>query len=96
MQFTLALDVSYVSGYLRLDFTIGTAKLATWITYAIVPYPTVQIIPLWGVPLQIIHPPTEYPIIIPWTSMGWVGIWTALYTGEGPQAVEFDWVDTGW
>lgn len=94
--FTLGLATSYDTGILSLDFHIGTSASATWLNYLILTYPSVQVIPLWTAPLSVVHPPIDIPISFPFPGVGWIGIWTALYTVDGPQAVELVWDDTGW
>jgi len=91
---TLELDGFYAAGFLSLYFTIGTPEPATWITYLILTYPSVQVIQLWGVPLSVLDPPVEYPIVFPFPSISWIGIWSGLFTGEGIQAEVFEWIDT--
>ena len=93
--FTLELLADYVSGDLRLYFTLGTLEPATWANCLILTYPTFQVIPLWSVPLPVIDPPIELPISFPLPSgLGTVVIWTGLFTSGGTQAVEMAWVDT--
>ena len=75
---------------------IGTLEPATWVNYLIVTYPTIQILPLWSVPLPAIDPPLEIPISFPFPAMGWVGIWTGLFAPDGSQSIELAWVATGW
>jgi len=94
--FTLELDASYEPGTLDLVFTLGTLEPATWVNYLIVTYPTIQILPLWSVPLPAIDPPLEIPISFPFPAMGWVGIWTGLFAPDGSQSIELAWVATGW
>ena len=93
--FTLDVDAAYVFGYLSLSFTLGTPEPATWATYAVLTYPSITVIPLWTVSLPVIDPPIEIPISFPFPSMGWIGIWTGLFTAEGAQADDLDWADTG-
>ena len=92
--FTLELDASYAEGLLSLDFILGTSESATWSNYLILIDPTVQVIPLWTVPLPVISPPISLPISFPLPSMGLIGIWTGLFTAQGAQAVEMAWVET--
>jgi len=94
-EFTLDLDAFYATGYLVLNYSIGTPEPATWSNYLILVTPTVQVIPLWSVPLPVIQPPYEVPIAFPFPSLGWVGIYTGLFTTEGAQSVELVWVNTG-
>jgi len=92
---TLEMDASYDAGTLDLAFTVGTPEPATWATYLILTYPEVQVIPIWSVPLPVIYTPIEVPVSFPLPSMGWVGIYTGLFTEEGTLAEEIAWVDTG-
>jgi len=94
-EFTLELDASYQSGYLVLDFTIGTPEPVTWATYLILTYPSVQIIPLWSVSLPVTYLPTDIPVSFPLTSAGWAGIYSILYSEVELEAVKLAWVDTG-
>jgi len=83
-------------GILDLDFHIGAATAAVWANYLILIEPDIQIIPLWSVSLSPIHPPIEMPVSFPLPGMGWVGIWSGLFTEDGPQVADLRWVDTGW
>jgi len=93
--FTLDLDAFYEGGRLKLEFCVGTPEPATWANYMILTYPDFMIVPLWTVPLGVIDPPFDFPVIFPLPSMGWVGIYTGLFTEDGAQAVDLEWVDTG-
>ena len=94
--FRIELDAFYWEGILRFRFTISALEPATWANCLIVPFPEVQIIPLWTVPLPVITPPVDLPTLtIPFPSLGWIGIWSGLFTAEGVQADDFEWVDTG-
>ena len=95
IDFTLILDASYSGGILSLDYTLGTPEPANWYNYLILMYPTLQVIPLWMVPLPVIHPPMDFPVSFPVPSLGLIGIFTGLFTEEGPQIVQMPWVDTG-
>jgi len=95
VDFTLLIDASYAGGILSLDFTVETPEPATWSNYAILMYPTMQVIPLWSVPLPVIIPAMDFPVSFPIPSMGLIGIFTGLFTDAGPQVVEMPWVDTG-
>ena len=95
VEFTLDLEASYVSGLLSLSYTIGTPETATWRNYLVLIDPAIQVVPLWSISLPIIEPPIDIPVSFPLPSLGWVGIWSGLFTAEGPQAVELAWVDTG-
>ena len=93
--FTLDVDGGYEGGTLFLDFTVGTPVDATWANYLITTYSGIQIIPLWTVPLPVIDPPREIPISFPLPHIGWIGIWTGLFTADGAQATDLFVVDTG-
>lgn len=95
-EFILELDASYELGRLNLDFALGTAAPSTWDNYLLLIYPTLQIIPLWTVPLPVIYPSIEIPISFPFPTIGWIGIWSAISIEEGTQAVDLVWIDTGW
>ncbi len=95
VEFTLVLDASYGSGTLSLDYTLGLPEPASWINYLVLTAPTIQLIPLWTVPLPAIDPPLFLPISFPFPSLGTVGTWTGLFTAGGPQAVQLAWVETG-
>jgi len=96
-EFTLELDASYSEGTLSLDFTVGTPEPATWINYAVLITPTIQLVHLWTTPLPVIDPPFALQTIsFPFTSgQGYVGIWSAFYTLDGQEAKILSWVDTG-
>ena len=93
-SFTLELDAFYETSTLSLIFTIGTPEPTTWANYLILTYPSIQVIPLWTVPLPQIDPPIDVPIAFPLTSLGWIGIYSSLFTAEGEQAMKLVWVDT--
>jgi len=94
MEFMLEMDAAYTEGIMILDFTIATPEPAYWFAYLVLTFPTTQYIQLWAAQTQIIYPPAEMPIVFTLASSGTVGIWSALYTGEGIQTVAFEWVDT--
>jgi len=91
-DYTLEMDVTYEGGILTLDFTLGTPEPATWGTYLIVLFPTVQIVPLWQVPIPTINPPMEFPVSFPAAGTGMVGLYTGLFTEAGLQASVLEWV----
>ena len=94
VEFTLELDASYWGGFLNLDFTIGSLEPAECMAALLTTYPTIQIIPLWAVPIPVIDPPIEVPIPLFYPSTGWVWIYSSLSTEEGMQAEAFNWVLT--
>ena len=93
-EFTLELDASYEGGSLSLDFTIGTTEPAAWSTFLIFISPTVQVVPLWTVPLPVINPPIHIPIAFPFPSVEWLGIFTGLFKAGSLQDMELAWVYT--
>jgi len=93
--YALEVDALYGDGLLSLDFTISAPEPSTWKLYFILTAPSVQIIPAWSIPLPAIDPPVAMPILLPFPSVGWVGIYTGLFTAEGAQVVELVWVNTG-
>ena len=94
-EFTLDLDASYWAQRLRMDFTLGLSVPALWMNFMILTSPSVQIVPLWTVPLPAIDPLMEIPILFHFPSMGWIGIYTGLITEGGIHAFVLDWVSTG-
>ena len=93
--FTLDLDAFYEGGELTLVFTIGTPEPATWANYLILTYPDIVVVPLWTVSLPAIDPPMDIPISFPFPSVGWIGIYTGLFTSSGAEAVVLEWINTG-
>ena len=91
---TLDQDVSYASGTLNLNYTIGTPAPSTWATFLILTTPSVQVIPLWGLSIPAIAPPVSVPLSFPFPSVGLIGMLTVLHDGVTAQAVDLDWVDT--
>ena len=94
--FHLELDAYYSPGMLNLNFTLGAQEPATWASSLILTSPTVQLIPLWTVPIPVIDPAIDIPITFPFPSLGWIGISTGLYADFDllPEAFDFVWVDT--
>ena len=88
------LDTSYGEGVLSLQFTLGLLEPATWVNYLILTTPSVQVIPLWSISLPVILPHVEVPISFPLPSLGWVGIYSGLFTAEGPLTFKLEWVNT--
>lgn len=93
---TLRLDAHYWSFALNLDFTLGTPVPVRWATILILTAPSFQVVPLWVVPLPEIEPPIRLPTLsFPFPSIGWMGIYTGLYTEEGAHADYLVWTYTG-
>ena len=94
-KYTIELNAYYAEDKLNLDYILGTIEPATWSSFLIFTYPSIQIIPLWSVPVPAIDPPIEIEIAFSFPSAGLVMIWTRLSTGEGAQAIDLDWAYTG-
>jgi len=94
-EFTLDLDASHEAGILSLIFTVGTPETAGWGAWLVLTSPSIQTIPLWWTSLPVLDPPYEIPVSFPLAGLGWIGIWTGLFTEGGAQAVDLAWVDTG-
>ena len=95
IPFLLDPGASYGDGKLRMDFLLGTPAPATWVTVLVLTSPTVQVVPLWTVPLPLLDPPRGFPVAFPFQESGWVGVYTGLFTTDGPKALKIAWVDTG-
>ena len=93
--FTLVSSPSYKEGILDLKFHVGMFEPATWATCLILTYPSVQVVPIWTVPLPVIDPPIYITISFPFPQIGWIGILTTLRSGGAAQLHDLDWVDTG-
>ena len=92
--FTLRQTASHEGGSLDLDVLIGMLEPSTWSTFMIDPFPAVQVIPLWDLPLPAIDPPIALPITLGSPALGWIGIVTGLHNEAGAQIIDIDWVDT--
>jgi len=93
--FTLEVEGSFASGTMSLVFTLGAPSPATWSTYTILTTPEIQVIPLWEVPIEVIHPPAEVPVSFPFPSVGVVGIYTILSRQAVVEVSDELWLDTG-
>jgi len=93
-DFLLELDADYLSGHLVLNYGIATTEAATWANYLILTSPSVQVIPLWSIPLPTIYPPIDIPISFPLPSLGTIGIYTGLFTVGGMEEYLLVWVAT--
>ena len=93
-DFVLELDASYDGSILSLDFTLGASEPSTWANYLVLIDPTVQVTPLWTVPLPAIPTPFDIPIAFPFPSLGMIGIYTGLFIAAVAQASELAWVET--
>ena len=95
-EFILDVDASFTGGKLYLDYTLGTERQSTWINYAILGYPgTLEFIHLWTIQVPELVPPVEIPLSFWFPSVGYVGIYSAIYAGGLPEISLLEWVDTG-
>ena len=94
-RWALGLDAAYEAGSVSLDYVIWTPEPATWVNYLILTFPAVQVIPLLTVPLTVLAAPLDLPIAFPFPSLGLVGFYNGLFSAEGLQVYDLDWVDTG-
>ena len=78
-----------------MAFVLGIPELTLWVNYLVLTDPTLEVIPLWSVPLPAIHPPESFQTSLQVPGLGMVGLWTGLYTEAGQQAFQLVWVDTG-
>lgn len=95
LDFTLEMDASYASGNLIMEYAICMPGPGTWATSLILISPTFEIVPLWEHALAEIYPLSYIPIVFPMASTGWVLVYSGLYTLEGTEAVDMEWVNTG-
>jgi hypothetical protein len=56
--------------------------------------PAIYVHPLWQLPLPAIDPVMNIPVTFPCPSLGWIGVYTFMYTAEGVKAYDVEWVDT--
>ena len=84
----------YSAGTLSLDFTLATPEPATWVTFLFIPQPSMEIIPLWSVPIPQLYPPVSLPISfsLPPIHPGWLGVWTGLFTLVDLEDADLDWI----
>ena len=94
-RWTLTMDADFTGGILSMGYIIWTPEPATWVNYLIMTSPTVQIIPLWTIPLPVLTAPLDLPISFPFPSVRMVGFYNGLYSTEGLKVSDLDWVDTG-
>ena len=94
-EFTCELDGFYYAGMLRLIFTLGTPDQAEWASTLILTYPGFAVVPLWTLSLPAIDPPVEVPIILPFPAVGWIGLYTGLFTAGELRDADIEWVYTG-
>ena len=94
-EFILDLEASYEAGSLNMTFTLGIPEPASHANYLLLTNPSLQVLHFWTYPLPIMNPPEVHSYSHPLESIGWVGIWSGLYTAEDElQADIFVWVDT--
>ena len=94
-RWALGLDAAYEAGSVSLDYVIWTPEPAGWVIALILTQPSVQVIPLPTLPLPALETPADIPIALPFPSIGMVGFYSGLYSTEGREVSDLDWVDTG-
>ena len=94
-EFIIELIAYYWAAQLHMDFTLGTPLPATWANYLISIVPTIQVIPLWTVPLPAIWPPESVPISFPFPEIGGFWIYSGLFDGGGVKDFALAWVYAG-
>ena len=90
----LDMTLDYADGTLTMDFDVGTAEPALWVTWLfILGFPA---FPIWSEPLEAIDPPEHFEVSIPdFPSLGKVWFLTVLATSEGVTCFDSESVDTG-
>jgi len=94
-EFILEMDASYTSGTLNLDFTLGTEYESVWANYLILTSPSIQFIHLWTILLPVVVPPVDIPVSFPFSSDGWLGVYSAIYIEGVREIFALEWVATG-
>jgi len=94
-MYTLYLDATYSEGYLHMNFVVGALMPVYWVNYLIVLTPTIQVIPLWVAPLPVINPPMVIPVSLPCPDLGPMGVFSGLYSADGPEISGIDWIGVG-
>ncbi len=94
-EFILEMDASYASGTLSLDFTLGTEYESVWANYLVLTSPSIQLIHLWTILLPVVVPPVDIPVSFPFSSDGWMGIYSAIYVEGVREVFALEWVATG-
>ena len=94
MPFILEMDASYEAGHIYMYFSLGSSESSLWAGFLILTLPKVQVVPLWTIPMEVVYPPIEKPIAFPFPIVGWVAIYSGLYSEGGIQADVLAWVDT--
>ncbi len=95
LAYELDLEATYDAGTLDLVFDVGNPEPATWANYLILVTPSVSVVPLWTVSLETTDPPEPFSVSLPLSSLGWIGVYTGLFTAEGVQASDYAIVNTG-
>ena len=93
--YVLQMEAVYAAGTLDLEIVVGNPEPAVWANYLILVSPSVSVVPLWSTSLEATDPPESFPISLPLGSMGWVGLYTGLFTDAGVQASDYAIVNTG-
>ena len=91
---TLDMALDFADGTLTMNFDVGTAEPALWVTWLfILGFPA---FPIWSEPLEAIDPPEHFEVSIPeFPSLGKVWFLTVLATSEGVTCFDAESVETG-
>jgi len=90
-------EAYYVEGGLNMLFAMSTPMPVTWETKLVLTTPTIQVIPLWSVPLPAIPYITEEYVYFPMMPVSPMGVLTYFWAGGeiGVTAYDFGWVEFG-
>ena len=94
-RWALEIDSVYEAGSVSIDYVIWTPEPAIWVMALILTQPSIQVIPLWIQILPALELPADIPIVLPFASIGVIGFYSGLYSAEGREVSDLDWVDTG-
>jgi len=94
-RWALEIDSVYEAGSVSIDYVIWTPEPAIWVMALILTQPSIQVIPLWIQLLPALDLPADIPIVLPFASIGVIGFYSGLYSAEGREVSDLDWVDTG-
>ena len=86
-EWLIELDLSYELYQITLDYKLGTVDRSLWSTFLILTVPSIQVVPIWKIPLPVVHPPIEFEVKFSLPVQGWLGIVTAL-SREGTLQAE--------
>ena len=94
-RFTLEMEASYgavLPGTLQMEFRVGAAQPCVWVTVVILSFPTIELIPIWMEILPVTYPPIELHFAAPFPELGWIGIYSGLYSGGVRQVHDLGWI----